>query len=52
MLNLLDRSIRPTVAVAIAAIALLEETLILAFQFAVELNPKNARLAVVEMAAH
>ncbi len=47
-LNLLDGPIRPAVAVAIASITLLEEALILTFQFPIELHAQDPRLTVLQ----
>ena len=44
-LDLLDCSIRPAVAVAITPIALLQVSLVVAFQLTVELHAQHARLA-------
>lgn len=47
-LNLLDRSIGPAIAVAIPSIALLEETLVLAFELPVQFDPEDAGILVAE----
>jgi hypothetical protein len=44
-LHLSDRAIRSAVAVAMVAIALLQESLVVAFQLAVELHAEDAGFA-------
>jgi hypothetical protein len=48
LFDLFRRAVGPAVAVAVAAIALLQEALILPFQLAVEFDAKDARLARLE----